>query len=288
MRGGLRTAHLWSRDRRCRPWCGALLRSAVDLYEWGRDLPCGAWCNVCGWRGVQFRGSPHSESAYCPSCRSVARDRFLVWCWTNRRPYRRADEVLETSPRLRGRYRSRMARVVRYRASDFDQRGHAADLTIDLQGIDLPDASLDVVMTAHTLEHVEDPAKALAELHRVVRPGGVVFLMVPMAQGRTRRPAGEEHHDDDTLVRWRFGWDLADLLDAAGFRSSALVTQDLADRVATNHGWGYVGPDADSDDLLRGAAGYEHRMQVVLDGETTSALACQPSFQFVIWEARRP
>jgi SAM-dependent methyltransferase len=49
----------------------------------------------------------------------------------------------------------------------------------DLQGAveDLPveDASFDVVLCLQVLEHTEDPAQAVRELHRVTRPGGRVL-----------------------------------------------------------------------------------------------------------------
>ena len=38
--------------------------------------------------------------------------------------------------------------------------------------------SFDVVMAAHVLEHLPDPQRALAEMVRVLKPGGMVFLCV--------------------------------------------------------------------------------------------------------------
>ncbi|UWR25737.1 class I SAM-dependent methyltransferase [Sulfitobacter sp. S223] len=40
------------------------------------------------------------------------------------------------------------------------------------------DQSFDVVMAAHVLEHLPDPQRALAEMVRVLKPGGMVFLCV--------------------------------------------------------------------------------------------------------------
>jgi len=48
----------------------------------------------------------------------------------------------------------------------------------DIQALPFEDAGFDVVMVAHVLEHLTEPEKALAELHRVLRPGGVVVLCV--------------------------------------------------------------------------------------------------------------
>ena len=45
-----------------------------------------------------------------------------------------------------------------------------------IEAVPAPDQSFDVVLCAQVLEHVDDPAKGIAELHRVLRPGGRVLL----------------------------------------------------------------------------------------------------------------
>jgi SAM-dependent methyltransferase len=49
---------------------------------------------------------------------------------------------------------------------------------LDLEQIDEPDASFDVVLCREGLMLVADPARATAEIHRVLRPGGRVALTV--------------------------------------------------------------------------------------------------------------
>jgi SAM-dependent methyltransferase len=44
----------------------------------------------------------------------------------------------------------------------------------DVHAMDLPDASFDVVHAHQVLQHVLDPVKALIEMRRVCRPGGIV------------------------------------------------------------------------------------------------------------------
>jgi SAM-dependent methyltransferase len=51
-----------------------------------------------------------------------------------------------------------------------------ASLHGPIEAIPAPDAAFDVVLCAQVLEHVDDPAQAVRELHRVTRPGGRVLL----------------------------------------------------------------------------------------------------------------
>ena len=43
----------------------------------------------------------------------------------------------------------------------------------------LPSASMDIITLWHVLEHVYDLHETLAELHRILRPGGKIFIAVP-------------------------------------------------------------------------------------------------------------
>lgn len=60
-----------------------------------------------------------------------------------------------------------------YDASGVDLLGSATDIPAD-------DASFDVVLSTSNLEHVEEPAAALREWARVLQPGGVAIVSVPL------------------------------------------------------------------------------------------------------------
>lgn len=53
----------------------------------------------------------------------------------------------------------------------------------DIQAIEHRDAEFDTVISCETVEHVPDPRKAVAELARVLRPAGRLFLTTPNYAG---------------------------------------------------------------------------------------------------------
>ncbi len=48
-----------------------------------------------------------------------------------------------------------------------------------LEGAGFPDGSFDVVHMSHVLEHLDQPLRSLAEVRRVLKPGGILALEVP-------------------------------------------------------------------------------------------------------------
>ncbi|MCX7651144.1 MAG: methyltransferase domain-containing protein [Flavobacteriales bacterium] len=59
-----------------------------------------------------------------------------------------------------------------------------ADVHIDIHAMPFDNASFDVVLCNHVLEHVADDRKALAEIFRVLAPGGWAILQSPVDLGR--------------------------------------------------------------------------------------------------------
>src|SRR4030095_5203164 len=54
-------------------------------------------------------------------------------------------------------------------------QGGAIELRVgDVYALQLPDASFDVVHAHQLLQHLSDPVRALAEMRRVLRPGGLL------------------------------------------------------------------------------------------------------------------
>jgi len=64
------------------------------------------------------------------------------------------------------------------------------------------DESLDYVASSHVLEHTANPIKALCEWHRVLKSGGIVYMVVPDKEFTfdfSREPTASSHMIDDYL-----------------------------------------------------------------------------------------
>ncbi len=49
------------------------------------------------------------------------------------------------------------------------------------KGIPLPDAAIDIVICSHVLEHLPRPEFTIGEIARILRPGGMLLVGVPIA-----------------------------------------------------------------------------------------------------------
>lgn len=82
--------------------------------------------------------------------------------------------------------------------AEAEKRGvHNVDVLVgDVHDLHLPDDSFDVVHAHQVVQHLSDPVKALREMRRVCRPGGLVALRDADYEAFTWHPG------DPTLDRW--------------------------------------------------------------------------------------
>lgn len=147
---------------------------------------------------------------------AVARPRSLRdWA---ARPESKLLRVAEIN-RIEGVHESILALPL-LRSSDFG--GSASE---DLTRLSYDEASFDLVLTSETLEHVPDLNAALAEIHRVLKPGGWHIFTVPvrpgtpktMPRGDVGPPISHPGGDWGYPVFTEFGADLIEVLDRQGF-----------------------------------------------------------------------
>jgi SAM-dependent methyltransferase len=144
----------------------------------------------------------------------------VLWLWLRGR-VPPSSRVLHVAPEpgLAGRLQ---ALPIDYLSADLDSP--FAMKQWDITAIPEADASFDVLICNHVLEHIPDDMRAMTELRRVLRRGGLAILQHPIhdrpdtyedpsVEGPEERlrAFGQEDH-----VRI-YGWDLLDRLRNAGF-----------------------------------------------------------------------
>lgn len=98
--------------------------------------------------------------------------------------------------------------------------GAANFVSVDDEQLPFPDATFDLVLSHHVIEHVSDHGAHLQELRRVVRPDGHVYLATPNRSS----PIMEGHVGNDMVLRWP---EMRPLLESNGY-------------VAEEYGWRLV------------------------------------------------
>ena len=219
-------------------------KRAIDYVTglaWGKTARL---CPICGYRGM-FSPVRHKPEIWCPCCDSRPRHRLLK-LWMDREMVLEAKETegrakvlhFAAEPWVRGWFEERGAAYVTADINDL------FELQLDITAMDLPDASYDLVMANHVLEHVDDKA-ALAEMFRVLRPGGQAVITVPMIEGwdvthedptLVTEAELRLHYGDPTHLRF-YGRDVRDRIRTPGF--------DLSEYVA-------IEPDVSTHALHRG------------------------------------
>ena len=177
-------------------------------------------CPICDGNSFDsFRGRSHAQ---CDSCKSLERHR-LIWLFV--RPLlSSATSVVHIAPEacLTKALRNSGCRYV-----SGDLVPSKADSKIDIRHMKFKTGSVDLFICSHVLEHVLDDFTAMREIVRVLAPGGMAILQVPLVGNHTfRDPTAntaekrKRAHGQHNHVRVYGELDYAGLLGLAGLQYS--------------------------------------------------------------------
>lgn len=137
-------------------------------------------CNICG--GQEFKDAPlgrRSSTGFppvCIKCGSLERHRIFREIFLKiRTPDYREKNCLQFSndpTTAAGWFKTRDTSIYGVRNS------------LDVQDIDLPSSTYDIVICNHVIEHVADYKSAIKELCRIKKYDGFLFLSFPNPHGR--------------------------------------------------------------------------------------------------------
>ncbi|MBK9014254.1 MAG: class I SAM-dependent methyltransferase [Saprospiraceae bacterium] len=177
-------------------------------------------CNICDSKLSAFITLENGEML-CPACGSLPRNRRL-WQVLKGQNLMHGN-VLDFSPSRCLSRKMRKQKGIRYISSDYAGE-FEAEKSHDITAIAEPDDQFDLVICYHVLEHVDDDRQAMAELYRVLKPGGKAVIQTPFKDdGIYEDPSivtpGErlKHFGQEDHVRVYSADSLAERLRTAGF-----------------------------------------------------------------------
>ncbi|MBN2493226.1 MAG: glycosyltransferase [Deltaproteobacteria bacterium] len=189
-------------------------------------------CPCCNRRFESFLptgATVQRSNARCPNCGSLERHRLLqLFLKEETNLYRDKLKMLHVAPEPVFEKIFKRSPKIDYLSADL-----CADAMVemDITCIQMADNTFDVIICNHVLEHIQDDARAMAELYRVLKPGGWAIILVPFRENLERtyedpsivspedrtRHFGQHDH-----VRW-YGRDYKDRLAGAGFEVKELA-----------------------------------------------------------------
>ena len=173
-----------------------------------------------------------------PSTLSLERHR-LLWLYLKNETYfftaKEKKEVLHFAPEQAFYKIFRNQKNINYTTTDLFSP--LADVKADICNLPFKDNSYDIIFCNHVLEHIPDDTKAMQELFRVLKPGGMGIFQIPQDLSRTTT------FSDDTITDQKerakifgqydhvriYGRDYFDKLRSIGFK---VIEEDYTKKIS--------------------------------------------------------
>jgi SAM-dependent methyltransferase len=161
----------------------------------------------------------------CPRCGSLGRHR-VDWLFLTEQTdaLKRAHRLLHIAPEVCLESPIRRLAHIDYLSADYDSK--LAMEHVDATAMHYESESFDAVICNHVLVVIENDEAAMAELHRVLKPGGWALLQATVDTARDRtseraRPATGARYEE--FVLRQYGRDYVARLEQVGF--SVIVSE---------------------------------------------------------------
>jgi len=165
------------------------------------------------------------DNVLSPSTLSLERHR-LLWLYLKNETnfFTASKKVLHFAPEQAFYKRFRKQDNLEYTTTDLNSP--LADIKADICKLPFKDNEFDVILCNHVLEHIPDDTKAMQELYRILKPGGMSILQIP--QDLNREKTFEDNSITDPSERAKifgqydhvrvYGRDYFDKLRSIGFK----------------------------------------------------------------------
>ncbi len=173
-----------------------------------------------------------------PSTLSLERHRLLWLYLQNETDFFTATEkknILHFAPEQEFYKRFKKQKNIQYTTTDLFSP--LADVKADICNLPFKDNQYDVIFCNHVLEHIPDDTKAMQELYRVLKPGGMAILQIPQDLNRATTFSDDSITDEKERARIFgqydhvrvYGRDYFDKLRSIGF---TVVEEDYTKKIS--------------------------------------------------------
>ncbi len=177
------------------------------------------------------------ENVLSPSTLSLERHR-LLWLYLKQQTtlFDQPTKLLHFAPEQCFYDRFCNSNMINYTTTDLNSP--LADVHADICALPFANGEFDMILCNHVLEHIPNDRKAMEEIYRVLKPGGIAILQIPLENDR--KLTFEDDSITDRKERARifgqydhvrvYGMDYFDRLRDVGFNVEAV---DYTKRLST-------------------------------------------------------
>ncbi len=148
-------------------------------------------CNICDFQMSRFITLKNTDQI-CPKCGSIGRNRKL---WNLIENELSDKTVLHFSPSPSVQEKIQASNVGTYITTDYAGEFNATK-NLNIEAIDEPDHTYDLIICYHILEHVVNDLQAMSELYRISKPGGKCIIQTPFTEGEIYEDASIQTEED--------------------------------------------------------------------------------------------
>lgn len=198
-------------------------------------------------------GNFKRKNSWCLKCQSLERDRLLWMYYENKTTlYKQPTKLLHIAPEIIFfRHFKKQKNIDYYPADLYPQVYPKGTQYFNLLQPTFPDNTFDAIICNHVFQYIEEDAKAMSNVYKLLKPGGWAILQVPLNKELT--VTYEDSTIIDPLEREKafglkehvrfYGLDYADKLKEAGFTVKIDdYTAEFSD--ADNYKYGFWQGDA--------------------------------------------
>jgi len=133
------------------------------------------------------------ENVLSPGTLSLERHR-LLWLYLKNETsvFKDSLKVLHFAPEQA--FYKRFRKIKNWDYTTTDLNSPIADVKADICDLPFQENEFDLIICNHVLEHIPDDTKAMQELYRILKPGGMAILQVPYEADR------EATFEDDSIT----------------------------------------------------------------------------------------